>query len=100
MLSFTDVTNLMKYEATNLEDEEIDEKSKEMIRIGLKIDEDIWENLIRLCNNSDLLYCLFDIPKEKVSKISLNIRKYLDKIKEDHEEESRNRKFKMISTGY
>lgn len=60
-----------------------EEKIKDLIQLGKKIDESFWDNFLSILNNTDSFSILFDIPEEKISNIYRKIKKYL---KDNHED--------------
>ena len=60
-----------------------EEKIKDLIQLGKKIDESFWDNFLIILNNTDSFSILFDIPEEKISNIYRKIKKYL---KDNHED--------------
>jgi hypothetical protein len=102
MLSFQKMIEIMNEDSLlESEDSRNDEKCIAAIRAGLKIDEEFWDEFLRLCNNTEVLSHLFEIPKERMSKWPSRVRKYLELTKKiDGDEQAMNKKAKLISTGY
>lgn len=54
-----------------------EEKIKDLIQLGKKIDESFWDNFLIIINNTEAFGILFDIPEEKITNIYRKIKKYL-----------------------
>jgi hypothetical protein len=76
--SFVKVIELMENSSLLDDESRSEEKCIAALRTGLNIDANFWEGFLRLCNNSDTLSELLDIPKDRISKWSQRIRKYLE----------------------
>lgn len=65
---------------SNIHDEKNyeDEKIKDLINLGKKIDESFWDNFLIVLNKTEAFGILFGIPEEKISKIHRTIKKYLN----------------------
>jgi len=61
-----------------------EEKIKDLIQLGKKIDESFWDNFLIIINNTDAFSILFDIPEEKISNIYRKIKKYLKDNEENY----------------
>lgn len=102
MLSFQKMIEIMNEDSfLESEDSRNEEKCIAAIRSGLKIDEEFWDEFLRVCNNTEVLSKLFEIPKERIAKWPSRIRKYLELTKRiDSDEQAMSKKAKLISTGY
>ena len=71
--------NFLLERLSNINDEEKynDEKIKDLIKLGNKIDDSFWTNFLMVLNKTDSFSILFEIPEEKISKIYRKIKKYL-----------------------
>ena len=89
--------NFLLERLSNINDEEkyTDEKIKELINLGNKIDDSFWINFLMVLNKTDSFSILFEIPEEKISKIYRKIKKYL-KNEENSENMSSNKTRKLI----
>jgi len=89
--------NFLLERLSNINDEEKynDEKIKELIKLGNKIDDSFWINFLMVLNKTDSFSILFEIPEEKISKIYRKIKKYL-KNEENSENMSSNKTRKLI----
>lgn len=73
-----------------LENQEDLEKEK-IVRKGLNIDDNFWDNFIRICGDSNALSKLLNVPKEKISSWSSIIQNKIQEI---------NKKDKNISSSH
>jgi hypothetical protein len=89
--------NFLLERLSNINDEEKynDEKIKELIKLGNKIDDSFWINFLMVLNKTDSFSILFEIPEEKISKIYRKIKKYL-KNEENNENMPSNKTRKLI----
>lgn len=68
-----------------------------VIKIGLNIDEEFWNNFIKITNNSTALGYLLDISPEKIKTWGNKIKENLKKVKKFNEKFGK-KKTKMIHT--
>ena len=89
--------NFLLERLSNINDEEKynDEKIKELIKLGNKIDDSFWINFLMVLNKTDSFSILFEIPEEKISKIYRKIKKYLQN-EENNENAPSNKTRKLI----
>lgn len=89
--------NFLLERLSNINDEEKynDEKIKELIKLGNKIDDSFWINFLMVLNKTDSFSILFEIPEEKISKIYRKIKKYLQN-EENNENMPSNKTRKLI----
>ena len=67
-------------EAMDSSRETDNDESIAVVRAGLNIRPDFWDDFIRICGNADGLSELLDVPKEKISNWSVKINKILEEI--------------------
>lgn len=74
--------------------------SMRVIRTGLGFDGDFWESFKSICNDSDGLADLLEVPKEKITAWASKIDELVEKVeKADSEEEGSKDKSEMMPTG-
>jgi hypothetical protein len=87
--------------ARRMEKEYTDEQALEAIQNGLNVDENFWQNLLMVLNNTEAFSNLLGIPAIKMNKWRGRIQKYLTKYYEQHGEPEidlkKKRKFVDIS---
>lgn len=71
----------------------------EVVRSGMNLSPDFWENFIQISGNSDGLAELLDVPKHKVAGWASKINDVLDRIREADDGEAAHNKAKPIPTG-
>lgn len=54
-----------------------EEKIKDLINLGKKIDEYFWDNFLTVLNKTEAFSILFGISEEKISNIHRTIKNYL-----------------------
>lgn len=97
MSSFQKLWENIKKNKIN-ENSDIDEKSIDVIKSGLNIDESFWENFLLILNNGEGLANLLDVPYEKVITWNDKIKKALDQTK-DNIETPEKKNDKIMKTG-
>lgn len=75
------------------------DRAVEVVRAGLNIGDDFWDNFIQVIGNPDGVADLLDIPKEKVTGWAPRIQKVIDQVSHHDDESSKEEKSKMLSTG-
>ena len=67
-----------------------------IIKAGINIKNDFWEDFIRITNDADGLSKLLDVPKEKIVNWGVRISEALEEVKKENDHESLNKKAKPI----
>jgi hypothetical protein len=75
------------------------DKAVEVIRAGLNISEDFWDNFIQVIGNPDGVADLLGVSKENVSSWSGRIKSIMDQVDQHDDEKSREEKSKSLPTG-
>ena len=76
-----------------------DDKSMSVIRTGLGVDENFWDNFLQVINNSEGLSQLLDVPTTKISSWHSKVREVLDKVKEADSTPDLKDSGKLLKTG-
>ena len=76
-----------------------EDKAISVIRTGLGVDSNFWNNFLQVINNADGLSELLDCPVEKIVRWRSKIQEYLDKV-EDQDKPKIHKKNKIIKTGH
>lgn len=90
MVSFCSLWENM--EKTPSEEDKISEKAFSALKSGANIDENFWENFIRLLNNTSGVSELLDVSPEKISKWNSQIRIGLKQLEKETEDLGKNKK--------
>jgi|OpeIllAssembly_1097287.scaffolds.fasta_scaffold613515_2 hypothetical protein len=105
-ISFLDLWNRLNEEAEAedqngpLLDSGEESSAMRVIRTGLSFDGDFWENFKSICNDSDGLADLLEIPKVKITGWASKIDELIEKVQsKDGDAEASNKKSEMIPTG-
>ena len=97
MLTFWKITENMSSQKPYGEDEAVD-----VVRNGLNIRDDFWDDFIVLCGDSHAMSKLLDVPPEKISGWASKIQDLVTKINQsdgaDTKKDDRSRS-NMINTG-
>lgn len=80
-------------------DEPSESKASSVIRTGIGVSEDFWDNFLAVINNSTGLSELLDVPVTKISSWHHRIREELDKVKQADGVPDTSTKKKMLHTG-
>ena len=76
-----------------------EDKTTSVIRSGIGIRENFWEDFLSVINNSDGLSELLDIPTIKISQWHERITKALEKVKQIDGGEETKDNVKLLKTG-
>lgn len=90
MVSFCTLWENM--EKTPSEKDKVSEKAFSVIKTGTNIEENFWENFLRLLNNTSGVSELFDVSPEKISKWNSQIRIGLKQLEKETEDLGKNKK--------
>jgi hypothetical protein len=77
-------------------EEEGPEKAMAVVRKGINLREDFWDDFLSLCGDAAGMAELLDVPREKITGLSGRIGRLKDKIKE---KDSTGVKDRLITTG-
>lgn len=93
MLSFAQLWENMEQETA---DKGRESAATHVIRAGMNISPDFWDNFMSLLGDSDGVAELFDVPKEKVIRWSTSIKDALSNVNTSDDEESKGKKNEML----
>jgi hypothetical protein len=102
MLSFLSVIDRMSkkhfvyYENV---DEIGQDKATNVVRSGINLDQDFWDNFISILNNANGVAELFDVPREKVTNWASRIKEIINKINSEDNEKAKGNKAEIVPTG-
>lgn len=94
MLSLHQVINLLETHKNSSNDE----ACLNVIRNGIKINPNFWNDFIRICNNIDSLSELLGVPKDQIANWPSIINDYLKMIN-DKDSGYSNKKNRVLKTG-
>ena len=99
MVSFRDLLNRLKEQSETQEDS----KAMVVIRKGLSLNKDFWENFKEICNYSDGMAELLDLSDEQQTQIATKWRSRIEqveqKVRETDSGAVQEKKATIISTG-
>lgn len=78
-------------------DEEGEKKALEVIRKGLSVRDDFWDDFMSLCGNVEGMSDLLGTPRDKVTALGERIRKMISELQRKDSEGSERRK--VLKTG-
>jgi hypothetical protein len=90
MVSFCTLWENM--ENNSISKNDISDKAISVVKTGLQVDENFWENFLRVMNNSSGLSELLDVPSEKITKWHSRIKDALKKINDESDDVGKNKK--------
>lgn len=73
-----------------------DSQAMELIRVGMGLDPNFWDNFMKICNNPEGLADLLNISTSDITNWSARVRDALAKVEKSDDEDKRN---KMLQTG-
>lgn len=80
-------------------DQLTDDKSVDVVRSGININDKFWDEFIQVCGNADGLATLLDVPRHKVAGWASKIYDVLEKIHNDDDQTAATAKAKSLDTG-
>ena len=96
MITFRDLLIRLNEQSEAPDD---DSKSMVVIRKGLSLNKDFWDNFKEICNYADGLAELLDAPTEQVAQWSSKIAQVEQKVRETDSGAVHEKKASVISTG-
>jgi len=90
MVSFCTLWENM--ENNSISKNDISDKAISVVKTGLQVDENFWENFLRVMNNSSGLSELLDVPSEKITKWHSRIKDALKEINDEIDDVGKNKK--------
>ena len=99
MVSFRDLILKLEQVESPEGDENEDAKAMVVIRKGLQIDDNFWDNFKQLCNYADGLAKLLDVDTDKIARWSGRIEQVEQKVRESDEGNAGEKKATVMSTG-
>lgn len=100
MVSFCRILEHMNNENLVLEELNANSKVIGVIRSGLNIRADFWDDFLKICNQSGPLSELLGVRKEVIANWPTIIRTNLDQVKQLDGQDALQKKANLISTGY
>jgi hypothetical protein len=86
-------------ESMDRSNKDTDDKAMNVIRTGLGVDEDFWDNFLLVINNSEGLSALLDVPTTKIGSWHNKVRQALSKVAQADERPNPKGNTKLIHTG-
>jgi hypothetical protein len=77
--------------------EKDDKKATEVVRKGMDLGDDFWDDFLSLCGNAEGMADLLGAPREKVTALGGRVRGIMSEIKE--KDSASSKRDKMIKTG-
>ena len=90
MVSFCTLWENM--ENNSISQNDISDTAISVVKTGLQVDEDFWENFLRIMNNSSGLSELLDVPSEKIAQWHSRIKDALKEINDEIDDVGKNKK--------
>ena len=75
-------------------------KAGVVIRTGMHLRDDFWDDFIKICNQSQALSELLGVRKEVIARWPSAIREALAKVQQQDSAEQSRKKATLITTGY